>query len=203
MDTQRLILFLIFAFSGLFLWEAWQKENAPPPPPPKAAQKSTELPPSQAPVPQATPATGQAPVPGQAPVSGQGAAPTAGSQTIQVKTDLYTADIDSVGGVITQVALDKHRDATDPGKPYLAMQRNAERVFVAQAGLIGDGMPNHRTVYTPQPGPREFPPGADKFDVKLEATAANGDKVVEILTFHRGSYVIDVAFQIANAGTAP
>ena len=27
MDTQRLILFVIFSFSALLLWEAWQKET--------------------------------------------------------------------------------------------------------------------------------------------------------------------------------
>jgi len=27
MDTQRLILFVIFSFSALFLWEAWQREH--------------------------------------------------------------------------------------------------------------------------------------------------------------------------------
>jgi YidC/Oxa1 family membrane protein insertase len=33
MDTQRLILFVIFSFSALLLWEAWQKESRPPPAP--------------------------------------------------------------------------------------------------------------------------------------------------------------------------
>ena len=32
MDTQRLILFVIFSMSALFLWEAWQKEYRTPPP---------------------------------------------------------------------------------------------------------------------------------------------------------------------------
>ena len=35
------------------------------------------------------------------------------------------ADIDTVGGTIARIALDKHRDAQDPTKPYLALQRNA------------------------------------------------------------------------------
>jgi len=34
MDTQRLILFVIFSFSALLLWDAWQKESRPPAPPP-------------------------------------------------------------------------------------------------------------------------------------------------------------------------
>ena len=32
MDTQRVILFVIFSMSAIFLWDAWQKEHAPPPP---------------------------------------------------------------------------------------------------------------------------------------------------------------------------
>src|SRR2546425_6923062 len=34
MDTQRLILFFVFSFSLLLLWEAWQKELRPPAPTP-------------------------------------------------------------------------------------------------------------------------------------------------------------------------
>ncbi len=37
MDTRRIILFVIFSFSVLFLWQAWQQENAPPAPPKSAA----------------------------------------------------------------------------------------------------------------------------------------------------------------------
>src|SRR5574340_382278 len=32
MDNQRLILFIVFSFSLLLLWEAWQDKHAPPPP---------------------------------------------------------------------------------------------------------------------------------------------------------------------------
>src|SRR5439155_4950471 len=97
MDTQRLILFLIFAFSALFLWEAWQKEHAPAPPPVKSAPKSNELP-SQAAAPPPGAPSSPAPVPGEA-------APSAAGQTITIKTDLYTAEVDTVGGTITLVAL--------------------------------------------------------------------------------------------------
>src|SRR5437899_766363 len=193
MDTQRLILFLIFAFSALFLWEAWQKENAPAPAPQsvKSAAKSPELPPPSATAPSGV----QAPVPGEA--------AAAAGQIITVRTDLYTAEVDSAGGVITLVALDNHRDAQDPTKPYLALQKNAERTFVAQAGLVGEGMPNHRTVYQPLPGPRSLAAGESTIELKLQAAGAQGDKVTQVLTFHRGTYVIDVAFDVTNNGSAP
>jgi YidC/Oxa1 family membrane protein insertase len=128
---------------------------------------------------------------------------TASAAPVVVKTDLYTAEIDPVGGVISQVALAQHRDAFDKSKPYLALQRNAERTFVAQAGVLGEGMPNHRTAYEVLPGPRELAPGSDKLEVKLAATAANGDKVVQTLTFHRASYLIDATFDVTNATSAP
>ncbi|HVO87142.1 MAG TPA: membrane protein insertase YidC [Casimicrobiaceae bacterium] len=196
MDTQRLILFFVFAFSGLFLWEAWQKEHAPPPPVAKLstpATKAAELP--------ATTGTTTVPAAGTVPPSS--AAPVPGGQTVSIKTDLYTAEVDTAGGVLTQVALNQHRDASDLSKPYLALQRNADRVFVAQSGLVGDGMPNHRTVYEALPGPRELAPGANEVQLRLQVSAANGDKVVKVLTFHRGSYVIDEAFEITNATNAP
>ena len=101
------------------------------------------------------------------------------------------------------MSLNKHSDATDPTKPYHVLQRTPDRVFVAQAGLIGAGLPNHRTTYEALPGPRELAPGAERVDLRLATTTANGDKVVLVLTFHRGSYVIDVAFDISNNGKEP
>ena len=206
MDTQRLILLVIFSFSIVMLYEAWNREKSPPPVPAKAAavpDKPADVPTAAAP---AAVVPGAQAVPGAVPVgvpvpTGTAAVPAA--KPIVVRTDLFTAEIDPVGGVITQVALTQHRDAFDKTKPYLALQRNAERTFVAQAGLLGDGMPNHRTAFDVLPGPRELAPGEDKLEVRLAATAANGEKVVQTLTFRRGSYVIDATFDVTGAGGAP
>ena len=201
MDTQRLILFVIFSMSAVFLWEAWQREQHPPPPV-TAAQKEAAQPAGSAelpPIPAApTSAPGAAATPSTA---GQAPAPSPG-QLITITTDLYRAQIDTNGGVIEDVALLKHRDPGDEAKPYLALLHTPERIFVAQSGLLGDGMPNHRTRYEALSGPRELAPGADSIELKLQATAANGDKVLQILTFHRGSYLIDVTYDVTNTGSA-
>ena len=205
MDTQRLILVVIFTFSAFFLFEAWQRERNPPPPPAQkvapspgtATMGSADLPlPSTLAPPATVAGPGAVPVP-----SGIATAP--GGRTITIRTDLYTAQVDTAGGVLTSVALDRHRDSEDLSKPYLALQRTTDRIFVAQAGLIGEGLPNHRTVYEALPGTRELAAGADTVALKLLATAPSGAKVVQTLTFHRGSYVIDASFEITNAGTAP
>src|SRR6266581_4221093 len=103
MDTQRLILFVIFSFSALFLWEAWQREHRPPPPPTVTTAKPTTAPDLAVPA----PAAGVPAAPGTPPGD---VTPPAAAPTITVKTDLYTAQIDTVGGVIAQVALEEHRD---------------------------------------------------------------------------------------------
>jgi|SoiMethySBSTD1v2_1073268.scaffolds.fasta_scaffold234601_2 YidC/Oxa1 family membrane protein insertase len=199
-DTQRILLLVIFVFSTYMLWQAWEREHNPPPPITTKSAPAPTAPALPADVPAAAKsATAALPPPPGAPVNG--AVPA--GRKITIKTDLYSADVDTAGGVISQLALTSHRDPFDPAKPYLALQKNAERTFVAQAGLRGQGMPNHYTVYEALPGPRELAPGQDKLDLKLAATAPNGDKVVQTLTFHRGSYLIDVTFDVTNAEAAP
>jgi len=200
MDTQRLILFVIFSMSAYFLWGAWQQQHNPVPVT-TSARPSTDAPaPTGAvPSPSTSTAASVAAVPGTPAAT---ASDTVG-QNLTVSTDLYTADVSTVGGVITQMALNQHRDTENAAKPYVLLQRNPERTFIAQSGLIGDGMPNHRTVWQVLPGPRELAAGEDKLELRLQATATNGDKVVQTLTFHRGSYVIDVAYAITNASSAP
>jgi len=209
MDIQRLILYAIFFSSAFFLWSAWQAEHAPPPAVVKPATPGAVQGDVPAPTPASAPPAGTA-APASTAVPGAPAAPAAApaaaasaatSQPVTIKTDLYTAEVDPVGGVISLVSLAKHQDTTDTSKPYRVLQRNAERIFVAQAGLIGEGLPTHNTLYEVLPGPRAIAPGSDRVELRLQKTLPDGNKVVEVLTFHRGSYVIDVAFDVTN-GTA-
>jgi YidC/Oxa1 family membrane protein insertase len=194
MDTQRLILFVIFSFSALFLWERWQAAHQPPVPPPGAAKPATDTPSN-------VPAKGTA---ASAPNLPATAAPApAAGEKIAIKTDRYIAQVDTLGGVIEQIALTQHRDTDNADKPYVLLQKNENRTFLAQSGLLGEGMPNHHTLWQALPGPRELGPGMDKLELKLTATSAAGAKVTQTLTFHRGSYVIDAAYEVTNTGTAP
>jgi YidC/Oxa1 family membrane protein insertase len=198
-DTQRLILVMIFLLSGFWLWERWQMAHQPPAPPVTAAPATpaarNDVPSGSAAAPSA--ANNAASVPGAA-----GAAPPAG-EIVTVHTDLMDVDIDNIGGVITRVALLKHRSEGANDAPYLVLQRNAERTFVAQSGLVGKGLPNHTTTWQVEPGPRSLAAGADTLDVKLDATAENGDRVTLTYTFHRGSYLVDTRYTITNAASAP
>src|SRR4029453_3163130 len=181
MDTQRLVLFVIFSFSALLLWEAWQKEMRPPPPPAIATQQGKSTPAPDLPAVPATPAPQAAgasavPAPGAVPTAPAAAAVAATGQLITITTDLYRAQVDTTGGTLAEVQLLKHRDPHDESKPYSLLLKNSERTNVAQSGLLGEGMPNHRSTYEALPGPRELGSGADRVEVRLTKTAPNGNK---------------------------
>ena|SRR5258708_2107728 len=112
MDTQRLILLFIFGFSLLMLWEAWQRENRPKPPPtPPAVQQTVPTP--EKPAAPGVPGGAQKPTP---PAGVPAAAPTAKGEIVRVTTDLFVADIDTLGGTLKHLELTRHKDSADPNK---------------------------------------------------------------------------------------
>jgi YidC/Oxa1 family membrane protein insertase len=208
MDFQRLILFVIFSMSGVFLFQAWQKENAPPAPPKPAAsaaapvaapaEKKSDVPTA---VPSAGTATNTVPATtGVVPSATTTPAASAG-EVFTVKTDLIEAKINTLGGVIEEVALKEHRDAADKSKPYLVLMKTKDRTHIAQSGLIGAGLPNHNTTYSKVSTNTDMG-SADTLEVRLSAPNGSGGKTELVYTFKRGSYVVDVAYNVTNGSDA-
>ncbi len=205
MDTQRLILFFIFSFSLLLLWDAWQKEQRPKPAAAPAEQSAPGVPTPAKPL-AAPPPPGAAVTPAPAAaaaVPGATATPAApaGSETVQVSTDLLLADIATLGASLVRLELRKHKDATDPTRNFVLL--GAEHSYSAQSGLIGEGMPNHRSPWRALPGERTLAPGADTLQVRFAADGPQGVSVEKVYTFRRNSYLVDVSFELKNAGGAP
>ena len=204
MDTQRLIALVVFSFSALLLWDAWQKHNAPKVPHPAAttipaAPKSA--PSTTATSPAASPAT---PAPqGGAPQVPAASAAVAVGEPVLVHTDLYDAVISPAGGDIQKLTLQKVHSALDRAKPLTLMEPSPDHYFTTQSGLLGEGFPNHKTVYQPEQRNYTLPAGADTLVVRLKAPGSNGVDVEKRVTFHRNSYVIDVAYEIANKSAQP
>ena len=197
MDTQRLILFFIFGFSLLMLWDAWEKEHRP-----KAVaqvQQGAGVPGPTAPA--AAPAK-----PGAAPVSSPAntsvpAATEAKGVVFAIQTDLVKAEFDTLGATLKSLALLKHKESKDSADPFVLL--GAKHRYEAQSGLTGDGGPNHRTVWERIPGPDAFAPGQDSLEVRFAAQGRDGAKVVKTYRFKRDSYVIELQLDIQNAGEAP
>ncbi len=191
MDNKRLVVFIIFSLSILLLWQKWQVAHTP------QVQEAQQE--SAAPTPDAK-------LTGKPQASGQGAVDASAElqkgQTISVKTDVMQAGISTIGGDLRELDLLRYRDAKDPGKPYSFLHDEGARIYVAQSGLIGDGLPTHKTPYTSGSMKYELQPGADTLEVRLEAPENAGYKVEKIYTFHRNSYVVDVSYDIRNTGAA-
>jgi YidC/Oxa1 family membrane protein insertase len=194
MDTQRLILFFIFSFSLLLLWDAWEKQGRPKTVPAPAAQTVPAVP---LPVKPAAPSAAVIAQPGAVPA----AAPAAKGETLRVQTDLLVAEIDTLGATLSKVELLKHKHADDPGKNLVLL--GPQHHYFAQSGLAGEGGPNHRTLWKAQPGARELAAGAGKLEVRLSAQGAGGVAVDKIFVFSRDSYIVEVALEISNKGAAP
>ena len=188
MDTRRLILVLIFTFSSFMLWENWQKYNQPKP----AVEAAS-----------ANPAATGAPTPSAAlqgkaaPVAPTAAAPISTAETFTVSTDLLKATISTQGGDLVSLELLKYKEHDNKDKNFVLF--DAKHHYMAQGGLIGEGLPTHRTIFKRVAGVSELAEGSNELKVRLEAEQ-NGVKVAKILTFKRGSYLVDVSWEIANGG---
>jgi YidC/Oxa1 family membrane protein insertase len=172
------------------LWDAWQKYSQPKVLPTvsitsgqigsAAPQPSVSL--------QAASAVPQAAV-----------SPTrAKADAIHVKTDLLSVEVSMLGGDIVGLDLNRYK-AIDAKEKNLSLFE-AKHQYLAQSGLIGEDLPNHKTLFTLVSGPLEMGADAQTLVVRLEAPAVGGVKVSKVLTFTRGSYLIDTAYEIDNGG---
>ena len=197
MDNQRLILLLVFSFSLIMLWEAWQKQGQP-----KPAISAGTTQGATSPVPSPTPTA----IPAAAGLLAASASPAAtqgktGSET--VRTDLFNAEISAQGGDLVRLELVRHLATEDKTKKFLLFDNGEKHFYHAQSGLIGDNLPNHKSLYQFVAGSRELTDGQDKLEIRLETISSNGLKVAKIYTFHRASYLIELSHEITNQGTMP
>ncbi|MDP8566241.1 membrane protein insertase YidC [Methylophilus aquaticus] len=177
MDTRRLILFVIFSFSIMLLWDAWQQQHTPQP-------AATNSQPALA-------------APTDKPQAAAGFNLRKGER-IQVKTDRYAAEIDTTGGDLRQLSLLEHK-ADDNSGPYeLMTDQSQDKLYVAQTGLKGDGLPTHYQTFTAAQSIYAMQDGQDTLEVRLSSPESNGIAVDKIYVFHRGQYVIDVRYEIKN-----
>ena len=189
---------MIFAFSLMILVEKWNQFSQP---------KPSEVAANVAGTP-AVPASG-VPVPTQS-MSGKNASASsvpavephdtaAAVMATTIKTDLFEAGFSSLGGDLVRLELLKYRSVEDKHKNLLLIDPHHQ--YAAQSGLIGEGLPNHKSTFQWVQGPTELAPGSDALKVRFVATTA-GVKATKIYTFKRGSYQIDLAWEIENTGPA-
>ncbi|MFW2455965.1 membrane protein insertase YidC [Methyloversatilis discipulorum] len=196
MDTQRSALLIVFLFSLFMLWDGWQRFNQPPAAPAVATDATAaQSAGAQAPVPTVSSAAAPSDVPQTTAVAQTAAA--------RVVTDLFIADVSAEGGSIIRLELLKHHAGPESEGNFVLLDNGGANLYHAQSGLIGDGMPTHKTVYQLPQGELKLADGQDKVELRMTAAGPDGVAVTKVLTFNRGSYRIDTRFEIANNSSAP
>ena len=208
-DIRRSILWVIFGFSMILLWDKWQLHNGRP---------ATFFPQgqSQQAAPAASSAKGDAAVPAASALgTGAAALPVAGAAeaatpkvTHVVSTDVLKLTFDSEGGSLVGADLLQHLAATHSSKnqdvkPLTLLTQTPNHTYVAQTGLIGSGaLPTHKTPMKLVSTDTALKDGQDSLVVRFESDVVGGTKLVKTYTLQRGSYEVAVKHEVVNTGTA-
>jgi YidC/Oxa1 family membrane protein insertase len=212
-DIRRTILWVIFGFSMVLLWDQWQVFNGHKATFFPSATQSAKAPAAAASAPVTGAAASSVPTapsasavpaaPGAVPAGAPSVTPAATKERVVVSTDVLTLTFDSEGGTLVHSAFAKYMDQTHKDQGFVLLDESANRVYVAQTGLIGSGsLPTHKTVMKLVPGERSLKEGLNELEVKFESPDVGGVKLVKTYTLKRGAYDIAVRHDIVNTGTA-
>ena len=198
-DIRRTILWVVFGFSLVMLWDQWQIHNG---------KKPTFFPTTTPPVAAIEPTlTNDAPSPvarqAVVAVPGEGVPDTnqAKTEIIEVQTKLLKLRFDTQGASLIYVELLKHKDVHRPGSNVTLMDNSKERVYLAQTGLVGGptgaSWPTHKSPMR-LTTPSSFKDGEDSLVLRFESQTLGGVKLIKTYTVNKNSYVIAVQHEILN-----
>jgi YidC/Oxa1 family membrane protein insertase len=208
-DIRRSILWVIFGFSLVLLWDQWQIYNDRPAtffPSSSAARPSAsaEAAPSPSASLPAASAIGQAP----GSLTPPSEAPSIPRETHVVRTDVLELTFDSEGGSLVGATLLQH--FAESGKalrqsqsPLPLLTQDGNRTYVAQTGLIGGDFPNHKTPMRLVSGERALASGQNELRLRFESDPVNGVVLAKEYTLRRGAYDIAVRHEVMNQGDSP
>ena len=210
MDIKRVLLYGALALLGYFIWMNWQIDY------PHLSSNSALMSPNQALLPQPEKTLiNQLNPPISAEASKQGIPATLESSAkenvsaskIYVNTDVLKLSIDTKEGDIVNAALLHYAESTDPqSKPLILLQDNPSTQYVANSGLIVLENQQVKPLILSYQSPADhydLHPGEKNLSISLTGKTAEGLVVKKTFVLTRGSYVIDVLYEIVNQGNQP
>ena len=126
---------------------------------------------------------------------------SATGRIITVHTDVLEVKIDLVGGDVVGAALKNYpKTLDDPSDPFVLLERNATRTYVAQSGLVGpDGIDQkERATYRAERNVYELS-GNEPLEVTIEHVGTDSAlRVSKSYLFSPGSHTVTVNQTISN-----
>ncbi|MBY3673986.1 membrane protein insertase YidC [Vibrio paracholerae] len=186
MDSQRNILLIALALVSFLLFQQWQVAKNPAP---QATQQAQS--------------TGAAPAPSFSdeldPTPAQNVA--AKAKTITVTSDVLTLSIDTLGGDVVSAKLNQYSEELNSPESFVLLQNTQSHQFIAQSGLVGpqgiDVTSNNRPAYQVSADSFTLAEGQDELRIPM-TYQANGIDYTKTFILKRGSYAVDVVFDVAN-----
>ena len=208
MDSIKYIIFGGLAVVSYLLLLAWQEDypRVPPTTPNPTAQiessvQSTSDVPSL-PVSSSTGSSLDVPV---VPTVATSQVPDQSDTLIQVSTDVLKVTLDRNGGDIVAVSLPEFKKTIDvENDPFVLLQRDALGLYVAKSGLVGrDGIDStQRALYQADATNYSLTQNSDTIVVSMSYSGDNGVVVIKRFSFERGSYLVDVSYEVQNNSTS-
>jgi YidC/Oxa1 family membrane protein insertase len=211
-DIRRTVLWVVFGFSMVLLWDQWQLhqgKNATFFPAQKteqttdASKATLELPKTQASndpsIPSATSYRSDT-----VPFADNASANKATNQRVTLTNDVLRLTIDEQGGTVVKSEFLKHFDLTAPGNvPFVLLNQDRDR-YVSQTGLIQSSstatLPTHKTRMSFMSGKRVLDSGEDEVRLTMISPVVGDVELVKTYTLRRGSYAVEVMHQVTNKG---
>lgn len=203
LDYLRIALYTLLVILGVLLYEAWVKDH------PEALSQSQAT----------TNAIMQQPnhfVPAyQGAKADENSAETVAKRTklissaksklIDVKTDVLDVTIDTAGGDIVATKLLQYKAALGSSTPFTLLNDDPASRYIAESGLlskIGPDTSAQQALYSTDQTHYELTPSTQGVTVKLH-WQKDGILVTKTFSFTRGSYEINVGYQIENTSSKP
>jgi len=212
-DIRRTILWVVFGFSMVLLWDQWQVHNGHKAtffPGPAKTAVAPAAPVLASGVPSAVPAANSVAASAQlagaaAQIAAIGAAPVAPREELVISSDVLKLTFDTEGGTLLKTEFLKHVDMADKAKRFVLLDNSKERTYVAQTGLIagagGGAFPTHKTIMNLVPGERSLKEGSKELVVRFESPDVGGVKLVKTFTLSRSNYAVAVKHEVINVGS--
>lgn len=204
MNSPRSILFIAFLVVTFFLYQSWMMETAPGTQPPQQQTNAATNPNSDG-IPSASPmASAVGPEQASAvPEATDSATPAPTSVTsstrVRVITDVLDVLIDTQGGDVVNAQLRDFAQEQDSSARFELLHADPNQLYVAQSGLVGangtDSASGRPMFYVEQ---TEYELTGDTIEVPLSYIAQDGTEYEKVFVFKRGSYAIDVRYDITN-----
>lgn len=204
MDVRRIVLIAGLAVVSYILVLQWSSDYSGAPQEQQTAS-SSEVAPLEVPQSEVPDETASAAPDSEVPQAAGGpgvtaAASAASDDVVRIHSDVLRLTVDLNGGDVINASLPKYPARADtPDTPFSILE-NRQRTYTAMSGLVGpDGIDSEqRAQYQVEQNEYQLADGSEQIEVSLKHTTDNGVVVNKVFTLTRGSYLIDIRYEIQN-----